>query len=253
MELPEARNSAQAVAQECLKARRGDAEAQYDLAWMFAHGRGVEQRNDWAAFLFQAAAARGHAQARQMLNAVSWPVAAEPDCLLAVPVPVLAAAAASPRASLAVAAPPYIEKLVRKLAPQYRVDPNLVLAIIAVESNFDVAALSSKNAMGLMQLIPQTSQRFGVRNAFDAQQNIRGGMAYLRWLLAYFEGDVALVAAAYNAGEGAVERHLGVPPYDETRTYVRRVLDRVGITAHRFDPHVTAPSAQLRLMRSPKG
>ncbi len=102
-----------------------------------------------------------------------------------------------------------------------------------------------------MQLIPQTAKRFGVRNPFDAHQNIRGGMAYLRWLSAYFEGDTALVAAAYNAGEGAVDRHRGVPPFDETREYVRRVLARVGNAPQPFDARVTSPSPKLADMRSP--
>ena len=79
-----------------------------------------------------------------------------------------------------------------------------------------------------MQLIPDTAARFKVRNPMDPAQNIRGGMAYLRWLMAYFEGDIALVAAAYNAGEGAVERYRGVPPYAETRAYVRRILAAMG-------------------------
>jgi soluble lytic murein transglycosylase-like protein len=178
-----------------------------------------------------------------MLQSVSWPAAEVPDCFTR------SIAVAPTAAPAMVAAPANIENLVRRLATQYQVAPQLALAIIAVESNFDVAALSSKNAMGLMQLIPQTAKRFGVRNAFDAQQNIRGGMAYLRWLLAYFEGNVALVAAAYNAGEGAVDRHRGVPPFYETREYVRRVLARVGSAAQPFDARVTAPSPQLRDMR----
>ena len=232
-----ARNSAQAVADLCRMGRRGDADAQYQLAWLFAHGRGDERRDDWAAYLFFAAASQGHGDAKRMLQSVTWPAAAVPDCFTHA----LAPAAVS--ASVAVNAPPHIEKLVRKLAPQ------LALAIIAVESNFNVAALSTKNAQGLMQLIPQTAKRFGVGNAFDAQQNIRGGMAYLRWLLAYFEGDVALVAAAYNAGEGAVNQHRGVPPFDETREYVRRVVARVGTAAQPFDARITGPSPQLRQMR----
>jgi soluble lytic murein transglycosylase-like protein len=237
------RNSPEAVAEMCHMARRGDAESQYQLAWIFAHGRGAERRDDWAVYLFFAAASQGHKDAKTMLQSVSWPAAEVPDCFtrsIAVaptPVPVM------------VAAPANIESLVHRLAPQYQVAPQLALAIIAVESNFDVAALSSKNAMGLMQLIPQTAKRFGVHNAFDAQQNIRGGMAYLRWLLAYFEGNVALVAAAYNAGEGAVDRHRGVPPFYETREYVRRVVARVGSAAQPFDARVTAPSPQLPVMR----
>ena len=93
-----------------------------------------------------------------------------------------------------------------------------------------------------MQLIPETSERFQVKNPYDPAQNIRGGLSYLRWLLAYFEGDVALVAAAYNAGEGKVERYRGVPPYLETRAYVQRILKAVGTAIHPFDRTVTQPS-----------
>ena len=136
-----------------------------------------------------------------------------------------------------------------RIAPQYRVSAPLALAIIAAESNFDASAVSPKNAQGLMQLVPDTAARFRVRNPFDPAQNIRGGMAYLRWLLAYFEGDVALVAAAYNAGERTVERYRGVPPYEETRAYVRRVLAGVGTRRQPFDASVTEPSPQLPAMR----
>ncbi len=83
-----------------------------------------------------------------------------------------------------------------------------------------------------MQLIPETAERFQVKNAFDAEDNIRGGMAYLRWLLAFFKGDVTLVAAAYNAGEGAVERHQGIPPYAETIDYVQKIQARSSPTRH---------------------
>jgi soluble lytic murein transglycosylase-like protein len=123
--------------------------------------------------------------------------------------------------------------------------------IMQAESNFDAAAVSPRNAQGLMQLIPDTAARFRVKNPFDAAQNIRGGLAYLRWLLAYFEGDVALVAAAYNAGEGTVERYRGVPPYDETRAYVRRILAAVG-ALQPFDASITGPSPQLHLIREPQ-
>lgn len=238
-----ARNSPQAAAELCRMGRRGDADAQYQLAWLFAHGRGDDRRDDWAAYLFFAAASQGHGDAKRMLQSVTWPAANVPDCFTHAVIPPAAGAL------VVVTAPPQIERLVRRLAPQYQVAPQLALAIIAVESNFNVAALSTKNAQGLMQLIPQTAKRFGVVNAFDAQQNIRGGMAYLRWLLAYFEGDVALVAAAYNAGEGAVNQHRGVPPFDETREYVRRVVARVGTAAQPFDTRITAPSPQLRQMR----
>jgi soluble lytic murein transglycosylase-like protein len=120
---------------------------------------------------------------------------------------------------------------------------------MATESGFNPNAVSPKQAQGLMQLIPDTASRFKVRNIMDPAQNIRGGMAYLRWLMAYFEGNVALVAAAYNAGEGAVEKYRGVPPYAETRDYVRRILAAVGTLAHPFDARITAPSPTLSLMR----
>ena len=101
----------------------------------------------------------------------------------------------------------------RALAPKYSLDPKLVLAVIEAESNFNPKARSPKNEQGLMQLIPATAQRFGVRNVWDTEQNLRGGMAYLQWLLKHFKGDVKLALAGYNAGEKAVERHGGVPPY----------------------------------------
>ena len=143
-------------------------------------------------------------------------------------------------------------RFVSLVAPEYRLEPQLVLAIMATESNFDPDALSPRNAQGLMQLIPGTAARFNVRNPRDPVQNIRGGMAYLRWLMAYFEGDVVLVAAAYNAGERAVERYLGVPPYAETRMYVRKILAATGgRRAYGFDPSATAPSERLPLMRAP--
>src|SRR6476659_7534045 len=135
--------------------------------------------------------------------------------------------------------------LVRKLAPEYRVSPTFALAIIRAESNFDPNARSPKNAFGLMQLIPETSARFNVAKPFDPVQNVRGGLAYLRWLLAYFQGNVALVAAAYNAGEGAVNRYRGIPPYAETRAYVKRIMEFFGRNEHPYDAGVTGPSPEL--------
>jgi soluble lytic murein transglycosylase-like protein len=121
----------------------------------------------------------------------------------------------------------------------------LALAIARTESNFNPSAVSGKNAQGLMQLIPETSVRFNVRKPFDPEQNIRGGLAYLRWLLAYFRGDVALVAAAYNSGEGTVNRYRGIPPYPETRDYVKRILNFFPRDAHPYDEAVTPPSPDL--------
>jgi soluble lytic murein transglycosylase-like protein len=142
-------------------------------------------------------------------------------------------------------------RFVDLVAPEYALAPQLVLAVMATESNFDPLAVSPKNAQGLMQLLPATAQRFQVRRITDPAQNIRGGMAYLRWLLAYFEGDLALALAAYNAGERAVERYRGVPPYAETRMYVRRIIAALGgQRSHPFDPRVTPPSDALPLVRA---
>ena len=105
-----------------------------------------------------------------------------------------------------------------------RVSPALVLAVISVESAGRVDALSRAGAQGLMQLIPATAARFDVADAFEPAQNLRGGIAYLDWLLTHFDGDLILALAGYNAGEGAVRRNGGVPPFAETRDYVPRVL-----------------------------
>jgi soluble lytic murein transglycosylase-like protein len=240
------RVSAAPTADLCRKARRGDAEAAYQLAWIYAHGRGADRRDDWASYLFLAASIQGHTFARKMLNTVTWPMATVPSCFLQVD----PASRAVVQPSIVVRAPAHIEKMVQRLAPQFKVDPQLALTIIAVESNFDAYAVSRSSAMGLMQLIPQTAKRFGVRNAFDAQQNVRGGMAYLRWLLAYYQGDVSLVAAAYNAGEGAVDRHKGIPPFAETQEYVKRVVARFGSAPHPYDAKAATPSVALGSMRT---
>ncbi len=108
-------------------------------------------------------------------------------------------------------------------ARQYGVEEAIVRAIIHAESAYNPMALSRAGAQGLMQLMPPTAKRFGVTDSYDAAQNIRGGVQYLAWLLKRFNGDLTLAAAGYNAGEGAVDRHGGVPPYSETRYYVQRV------------------------------
>ncbi len=118
---------------------------------------------------------------------------------------------------------PEISSLVEQTADRLQVDPQLVDAIIKVESQYDPMALSNKGAMGLMQLIPETAQRFGVANPFDPKDNIEGGVSYLRHLLDMFGGDLPRSLAAYNAGEGAVQRSGGIPSYTETRDYVRKV------------------------------
>ena len=105
---------------------------------------------------------------------------------------------------------------------------SLLHAVIAVESGYDAKAVSRKGAQGLMQLMPQTAQRFGVHNAFDPLQNVRGGALYLKWLLDYFNGDVKLALAGYNAGEQeVVKAGYRIPPFKETRDYVPKVLARL--------------------------
>jgi soluble lytic murein transglycosylase-like protein len=99
--------------------------------------------------------------------------------------------------------------------------------------------------MGLMQLIPGTAERFNVRNAYDTTQNLRGGMRYLRWLLSYYRGNVVYALAAYNAGEKRVDRFQGVPPFPETRDYVRRVIRLYGSVRHSFDETLTAASPSV--------
>ena len=115
------------------------------------------------------------------------------------------------------------EAEIRATATQHGVDEAIVRAIIHAESSFNPNARSRVGAQGLMQLMPPTARRFGVTNAYDPAQNIRGGVQYLAWLLKRYKGDLTLAAAGYNAGEGAVDRYKGVPPYSETRRYVERV------------------------------
>ncbi|QIL20148.1 lytic transglycosylase domain-containing protein [Thermomonas sp. HDW16] len=121
-------------------------------------------------------------------------------------------------------------------AREHGVDEAIVRAIIHAESAYNPLALSRVGAQGLMQLMPATARRFGVSDSFNAQQNIQGGVKYLAWLLKRFNGNLTLAAAGYNAGEGAVDKYKGVPPYSETRRYV----DRVGVLAERYRGNLAA-------------
>ncbi len=248
----------------CRASRYGDAESQYSLAWMLTNSRGIERDEAQAAHLFAAAAEQGVEQAQNIVSRMGPPRGPPPACLrppdedraLAPPAVVAKAGPkANPQDTLPPPKPPAnapeaIVRFVNLVAPEYKLPPHVVLAFMATESNFDPGAVSPRNAQGLMQLMPDTGARFGVRNLKDPVQNIRGGMAYLRWLMAYFEGDLNLVAAAYNAGERAVERYLGVPPYAETRLYVLKIRAGVGgQTRYPFDPTVTRPSDVLPIIR----
>ena len=125
---------------------------------------------------------------------------------------------------------------IKAAAAQFGVEEAIVRAIMHAESAYNPNALSRAGAQGLMQLMPATAARFGVANAFDPGQNIRGGVQYLAWLLKRYNNDLTLAAAGYNAGEGAVDRHKGVPPYSETQRYVVRV----GQLAERYRGHLAA-------------
>jgi hypothetical protein len=244
----------------CHAAKHGNPEAQFKLGWIYANGRGVRQDDGVAAALFQRAADRGHEQATQLVGVlggtrqpdeVKFPACLIPTALpVASPVPLppayelqMQAAAPAAASQPAIIAPKEIIQMVQRLAPQYAIDANLALAVISVESSFNSSAMSPANAQGLMQLIPETAERFGVKNAFSPDENLKGGLAYLRWLLAFFQGDVPLVLAAYNAGEGAVEKFRGIPPYAETQDYVRKITGLYKNATHPYNASIAKPSS----------
>jgi hypothetical protein len=121
-----------------------------------------------------------------------------------------------------------VNELVASIARRHEVEPSLVDSVIRVESNYNPNAVSSAGAMGLMQLIPSTAKRFGVNNTFHPEQNIEGGVRYLKYLMQLYNGDERLALAAYNAGEGAVAKYKGIPPYPETQNYVYQVGKKLG-------------------------
>ena len=241
-----------AAALYCEAARGGNVGAMFNLGWMYANGRGIARDDALAAFFFTRAAREGHAQAREMLKFVDRGQVVYPECMLP-PAPDSTAEAGEKPAEFIDAEayadlPPDKRKIaeaVVKAAPQFGIDPRLALAIVEAESNFQPDARSDKDARGLMQLISSTATRFNVRNRFDIEDNLQGGLSYLRWLLAYYRGRVSLAVAAYNAGEGAVDRYRGIPPYAETRAYVQRVQRLFGEESHPYDPSVVDSSTIL--------
>ena len=239
-----------AIALYCEAARMGDAEAQYSLGWIYANGRGVPRDDERAAVFFALAAAQGHVHAQRAQAFAGHDVGRLPDCMIIDRAGMPGAEGAFDFSTLESLNPhkKRMIELVRRLAPEYSVHPQLALAVIAVESNFNPHARSPKNAQGLMQLIPSTAQRFKVKNILDPAQNIKGGLSYLRWLLSYYRGRVDLAVAAYNAGEGAVDRFRGIPPYRETQDYVKRVRRFYSGTEHPFDGALTEASPVVQLM-----
>jgi hypothetical protein len=229
----------------CVAALQGDTEAAYRLGLLHRNGHaGLQADRSIAAGWFRLAAENGDSRSGREVEQLDGLVPApDPAC------PV-------------VQGPPDRETIVtwvKLLAPEYGIDPRLVLALITVESNFDTRALSPRNAHGLMQLLPATAERFAVKDILDPVQNISGGLSYLRWLMEYYSGKVRvqnisgglsylrwlmeyysgkvrLVLAAYNAGEHAVDDYEKIPPYDETRRYVLRILSKYRKLLHPVDP-----------------
>jgi hypothetical protein len=112
------------------------------------------------------------------------------------------------------------------------IDPRFIHAVIKQESKYDAKAVSPVGAQGLMQMMPATAERFGLKDPFDPAANVEAGTKYLKWLLTRFDGDVSLALAGYNAGEGAVDKYKGVPPYGETQNYVKKIVSNYGKTYH---------------------
>jgi soluble lytic murein transglycosylase-like protein len=220
----------------CKAAARGNVDAILELGLIHASGREMMSNEGVGALLINMAAERGSERAKEILPYISRGVGSMIPACMSEKIAALAESRAAP------AVRKDIELLVNQWAPQYSVDPELVMALIAVESGFDAAVVSPRNAQGLMQLIPATAARFGVKDVFNALDNLKGGLAYLRWLMAYFKGDVALVLAAYNSGEEAVERYRGIPPYRETRNYVKQITSVYKKTSHPYLAELVAPS-----------
>jgi soluble lytic murein transglycosylase-like protein len=166
--------------------------------------------------------------ARSAMREVAQYVASSPDTGIAPSQPVNVAPDTSALTRGHMVSQADLDSAIDAAAARHSVDPNLVRAIIKVESNFNPHAVSRKGAIGLMQLMPGTARQLNVHNPYDVAQNLDGGIRHFKGLMENFGGDLALSLAAYNAGEGAVARNRGVPPYAETRAYVKRITSLYG-------------------------
>ncbi len=129
------------------------------------------------------------------------------------------------------AVPEKYRSKIKQLAAKYQVKEKLIIAVIRAESGFQPHAVSRKGAVGLMQLMKSTAIKYGVRNRYDAHQNMEGGVRHLKFLQKKYQYDLSLVLAAYNAGEDAVKKYNGIPPYRETKTYIKRVMSYMGLNS----------------------
>jgi TPR repeat protein len=194
----------------CEAARTGLPLAYFQIGWMYLNGRGVVRDDSVGAFWMSKAAQNGVPQAANLLRLItSTSPAQKSSC--------------AQRPDFPVHASKEMRAFVTAKAREAGIDSKLVMAVISVESGFVSTAVSPKKARGLMQLTSETATRFGVQDPFNVDQNLRGGIAFLRHLLKRFHGDVALTLAAYNAGERAIDEWGGIPPYEETIVYIGRV------------------------------
>ncbi len=195
----------------CLAALQNDPVASYNIGLMYYNGKGRGQNFNTAVAWFKRSAELGSKQGESMTNKLSDIVPInDKDC---------------PLFTKGMRVDKNLVKVwVELISPEFNVDPILVFNVIKVESNFNHTALSNKNAQGLMQLLPKTAIRFGVKDVWNPVVNLMGGVAYLNWSMIHFDSKLHLVLAAYNAGESAVEKYQSIPPYLETRDYVHKII-----------------------------
>lgn len=232
------KNPQKAVKWYCKAAVKGSIDAQRNLAWMFLNARGIEKNEALAVRWFKAAAKSGDQYSQQMLSRLNADLQTKKSVCVVLPTPYWETKKCSKSCKKVV-------KIVHDIAPGYNMEPRLILALIHQESNFKIKARSHKGAIGLMQLMPETAKRFGVKNIWDPEQNIKGGTRYLVWLLKRYQGNVTLTLAGYNAGENAVARYKGIPPYKETQNYVKRIMKVYGKSHHPYEKSVTMITKQI--------